>query len=94
MDIVISGPEKLWTQNYVIYVLFHLLAVIKDNKHKALVLSDLALLLLEHVLLPDSKVDGANMGHTWDQSAPGGPDVGPINLAIRAYISLAAFVYW
>ena len=31
---------------------------------------------------PDSKVDGANMGPTWVLSAPGGPHVGPINLAI------------
>ena len=32
---------------------------------------------------PDSKVHGANMGPTWVLSAPGGPHVGPINLAIR-----------
>ena len=31
----------------------------------------------------DSKVHGANMGPTWVLSAPGGPHVGPINLAIR-----------
>ena len=33
---------------------------------------------------PDSKVHGANMGPTWDLSAPDGPHVGPLNLAIRA----------
>ena len=32
---------------------------------------------------PDSKVDGANMGPTWVLSSPGGPHVGPINLAVR-----------
>ena len=32
---------------------------------------------------PDSKVHGANMGPTWVLSAPDGPHVGPINLAIR-----------
>ena len=32
---------------------------------------------------PDSKVYGANMGPNWVLSAPGGPHVGPINLAIR-----------
>ena len=85
---------KLWKQNYVIYGLFHLLAVIKDNKHKAFVLSGRALLLLEHVLLPDSKVHGANMGPTRGRQDPGGSHVGPMNLTIRAYISLAAFVYW
>ena len=32
---------------------------------------------------PDSKVHGANMGSTWVLSAPDGPHVGPMNLAIR-----------
>ena len=33
--------------------------------------------------IPDSKVHVAHMGSTWVLSAPGGPHVGPINLAIR-----------
>ena len=40
-------------------------------------------------VLPDSKLHGTNMGPTWFLSAPGGPHVGPINLAIRAIIWLA-----
>ena len=32
---------------------------------------------------PDNKVHVANMGPTWVLSAPGGPHVGPVNLAIR-----------
>ena len=32
--------------------------------------------------IPDSKLHGANMGPTWVLSAPDGPHVGPINLAI------------
>ena len=32
---------------------------------------------------PDSKFHGANMGPTWVLSAPDGPHVGPMNLAIR-----------
>ena len=32
---------------------------------------------------PDSKVLGANMGPTWVMSAPDGPRVDPVNLAIR-----------
>ena len=32
---------------------------------------------------PDSKVHGANMGSTWVLSAPSGPNVGPINFAVR-----------
>ena len=33
--------------------------------------------------IPDSKVHGANMGTTWVLSAPDGPHVCPMNLAIR-----------
>ena len=34
-------------------------------------------------MVPDSKVHVAHMGSTWAVSAPGGPHVGPMNLAIR-----------
>ena len=34
---------------------------------------------------PDRKVHGANMGPTWGPQDPGGPNVGPINLAIWGY---------
>ena len=37
---------------------------------------------------PDSKVHGANMGPIWVLSAPDGPHVGPMNLAIRVDIEL------
>ena len=37
---------------------------------------------------PDSKVHGINMGPTWVLSAPDGPRVGPMNLAIRVCVSL------
>ena len=33
--------------------------------------------------VPDSKLHVAHMGPTWVLSAPGGPHVGPMNLAIR-----------
>ena len=33
--------------------------------------------------VPDNKVRVANMGPTWVLAAPGGPHVGPMNLAIR-----------
>ena len=32
---------------------------------------------------PDSKDHGANMGPTWVLSAPAGPHIGPMDLAIR-----------
>ena len=34
-------------------------------------------------VIPDSKLHGANMGPTWGRQVPGGPHVGPMNLAIR-----------
>ena len=37
---------------------------------------------------PDSEFHGANMGPTWVLSAPGGPHVGPKNLAIRVNINV------
>ena len=33
--------------------------------------------------VPDSKINGANMGPTWVLSAPDGHHVGPMNFAIR-----------
>ena len=38
----------------------------------------------------DSKVRVTNMGPTWVLWTPGGPHVGPMNFAIRVYVS----VYW
>ena len=35
--------------------------------------------------VPDSKFHGASMGPTWVLSAPDGPHVGPMKLAIRGY---------
>ena len=32
--------------------------------------------------IPDSKVHGANVGPIWGRQDPGGPHIGPINLAI------------
>ena len=44
------------------------------------------------IIAPDSKVHGANMGPTWVLSAPDGPRVGPMNLAIRGGIYGAYYV--
>ena len=40
------------------------------------------LLCLNHYCVPDSKVHGANMGPIWGRQDPGGPHVGPMNIAI------------
>ena len=34
------------------------------------------------VIVPDSKVHGANMGPIWDRQGSGGPHVGPMHFAI------------
>ena len=35
---------------------------------------------------PDNKVHGANMGPTWGRQDPGGPHVGPMDLAIGVWL--------
>ena len=37
---------------------------------------------VEYSTNPDNKVHGTNMGPTWGRRDPGGPHVGPMNLAI------------
>ena len=37
--------------------------------------------------IPDNKVHGANVGPTWVLSAPDGPHLGPMNIAIRDVVS-------
>ena len=43
-------------------------------------------------IYPDSKVHGANMGPTWVLSAPDGPHIGPMNLAIRVHYSCVSIL--
>ena len=43
---------------------------------------------------PDSKVHGANMGPIWVLSAPDGPHVGTMNLAIRVYAECLNWGGW
>ena len=49
-------------------------------------------LILFFDVISDNKVHGANMGPTWVLSAPGGPHVGPMNLAIRDILSGPQYV--
>ena len=49
--------------------------------------------------IPDSKVNGANMGPTWGRQGPGGPQVGHVKLAIWNTIDAILntklhLVYW
>ena len=43
---------------------------------------------------PDSKVHGAYMWPIWGQQDPGGPHVGPMNLAIRVVYSSVTYRTW
>ena len=43
---------------------------------------------------PDSRIHGANMGPTWLLSAPDGPHVGPMNLALRVYTPGLLHWHW
>ena len=38
--------------------------------------------------IPDSKAHGTNMGPIWGRQGPGGPHVGPMNIAIWDFIDL------
>ena len=47
--------------------------------------------------VPDSKIHEAYIGPTWGRHDPGGPHVGPMDLAIRGripYTSKMAFLHW
>ena len=56
-------------------------------KHTVSVITKITWIILSLYIyvnhIPDSKVQGAKMGPTWVLSAPDGPHVGPMNLAIR-----------
>ena len=45
------------------------------------------------IAYPDSKVYGANMRPTWGRQDPGGPYVGPMNLAIWVYFVIPQHIY-
>ena len=46
------------------------------------------------IVSPDSKVHGANMGPTWVLSAPDGPHVGPMNIAIRVPLHAQSDIWY
>ena len=44
------------------------------------------LIRIRYIIVPDNKVRVASMGPTWVLSAPGGPRVGPMSLAIGGFV--------
>ena len=46
------------------------------------------LALTHRYINPDTKVHGANMGPIWGQQDPGGPHIGPMNIAIWEWTAI------
>ena len=63
-----------------------------SNKGQILFLLGISMTVRQD-LNPDNKVHGTNMGPTWVLSAPDGPHVGPINLAIREFSRHQCYTY-
>ena len=61
------------------------LKLIRDSKRGRCALNRVVISSIVRYMfnIPDSKVQGANMGPTWVLPASDGPHVGPMNLAIR-----------
>ena len=95
MDINSLRPRDAYMRQHIVYVT-HCAAQREMNpKNNPLVSAQIVHHLSTYIILyvccefkicPDSKVHGANMGPTWVLSAPDGPHVGPMNLAIRVFI--------
>ena len=73
-----------WTNKTILMFSFNSSRMVKSYNHE-----DILIFFQQYTCLsifdnvPDSKVHGAHMGPTWVLSAPDGPHVGPMNLAIR-----------
>ena len=72
---------------HLIYPNGHRIIFLDASRHD---MYDIALLWKQNH--PDNKVHEANMGLTWVLSAPGGPHVAPMNLAIRVYVYLISLL--
>ena len=79
---ILSKMNEFSTDRYMTYVVLIWIVVRIDTMWFRINTSN----LMKSIITPDSKVHGANMGPAWVQSAPGGPHVGPMNLAIRVAI--------
>ena len=65
-----------------------------DNRQHKVHLKKIGVEILPLYKILDIKVHGAYMGPTWGRQDPGGPHVGPMNLAIRDILySLQWFQY-
>ena len=77
----VTSPRNVFSRNT---FSCHINSLVQDCSISLLMHWRYCSLALSHWYnVPDSKVHVANMGSTWVLSAPGGPHVGPMNLAIR-----------
>ena len=49
--------------------------------------------MIRTIMVPDSKVHGANIGSIWGQEDPGAPHVGPMNFAIWGRVQNKGHVF-
>ena len=83
------GCLRIWTQQ--INKMYYMLPSMYLQNHPGLMFIDTKLrwfhchgvVAFIPQAVPDSKIHGANIGPTWGRQDPGGPNVGPTNLAIK-----------
>ena len=82
-----TGKSSLWSVSFGLWIIYLYICmyIYWDNdgmKESIVELMSIRVMNL-FIHIPDRKAHGANMGPTWVLSAPDGPHVGPMNLAIR-----------
>ena len=84
-----TPSQKPMTRNFDVFFYLRLNKRLSKQSRRrcfdafALIMTSIECFLKSYNSIRDSKVHGANMGPTCVLSAPGGPHIGPINLAVR-----------
>ena len=78
-----EGKLNNWVMEVIVHEICSQLCwvIVQQVQYSYIVAINLLIILV--YTIPDSKFRVAHMGPTWVLSAPGGPHVGPMNLAIR-----------
>ena len=94
LDLILQSHLCFDTDNIALYlcIMCHIPFIQRNNIHQSYGCPSASEATLKHTCkriihndVPDSKVHGANMGPTWVLSAPDGPLVDPMKLAIRGH---------
>ena len=59
-----------------------LFSLIVSRELSTTIIAAMHSIMLANDRIPDSRVHGANMGPIWGRKGPGGPHVGPMNIAL------------